>query len=128
MTFKEFKNAYDTMWNESESALINTEFMTQYCPSVDISGTNKILWGNILYAVWWFQENGFRASIIKNNTSGSEFAVVKDDVRDRFKLTATKNNPDKNNIVEYMEQFKKSFDMLCEIQELKAKLQSQKSV
>lgn len=124
MTFKEFKNIYDTMWNESESTVVNVEFMTQYCPSVDISGTNKILWGNILYTVWWFQENGFGASLIKNNTSGSEFTVTKNGVTDSFRLTSTLNNPDKCNIAEYMKQFEKSFNMLCEIKELKAKLKS----
>jgi hypothetical protein len=75
-----------------------------------------------LYAVWWFITNDFTGKIIKNNTAKTEYEITKNDVTDIFTLTATNQRPDKCDIKKYMELFNKSFNMKCELEQLKAQL------
>ena len=120
MTFKEFKNQYEDIWNTSKKDNPNIEIAHKI--GFDISGTNKILSNHALYAVYWLIVNGFEGKITKNNTAKTEYVVQKEGVTDTFTLTATNQSPTKCNIEQYMELFNKSFDMKCQIEQLKNEL------
>lgn len=121
MTFKEFKKLYETIWNESTETNPNIEF-TANLNKFNISYTNKVLSDSALYAVWYFVTNGFTGGIIKNNTAKTEYTIIKNGVTDTFTLTATNQSPTKCDIKKYMELFNKSFNMKCELEQLKAQL------
>jgi methionine aminopeptidase len=120
MTFKEFKNQYEYVWNSAEMDNPNTEIAHRI--GFDISGTNKVLSDHALYAVHWFIVNGFEGKITKNNTAKTEYIVQKEGVTDTFTLTATNQSPTKCNIEKYMELFDKSFNMKCQLEHLKNEL------
>lgn len=118
MEFSEFLAKYRYIWFTSHAMNPNKEF-EQYCQPITIC-TNKILSDSAVYAIWWFVQNGFYGSLITNNTSKTEWVVSRDDVTDNFTLTATQQNPKKCDIKSYMECFRKSFDMKCEIERLRS--------
>lgn len=120
MTFKEFKNQYENIWNTSKADNPNIETARRI--GFDISGTNKVLSDHALYAVYWFIVNGFEGKITKNNTAKTEYVVQKEGVTDTFTLTATNQSPTKCHIEKYMELFNKSFNMKCQIEHLKNEL------
>lgn len=71
------------------------------------------------YAIRWFEENGFEGSLEKQYLSKTYFTVTKDGVTDKFAL------PMGSNDIQYhpfMEQFAKTFELLCELEALKRKL------
>ena len=88
----------------------------------NIGSTDKVLSDSALYAVWYFITNDFTGGIIRNNTSKTEYKVTKNGVTDIFTLTATNQSPTKCDIKKYMELFNKSFNMKCELEQLKAQL------
>lgn len=118
MDFKEFENTYRHIWKVSTVDNPNIEFAVN-CPNVDISKTKYEFVYNPLYAIWWFQKNGFTAKIVKDNSSGTEFVVSKEGTDDTFRLTSTMWYKEKCDIVSYMQQFEKSFKMKQEIERLR---------
>lgn len=121
MTFNEFKRLYENTWNESTEANPNLEF-TINLDKFNIGSTDKVLSDSALYAVWYFITNDFTGGIIRNNTSKTEYKITKNGVTDTFTLTTTNQRPDKCDIKKYMELFNKSFNMKCELEQLKAQL------
>ena len=118
MEFKEFLTTYEKVWKTSTAENPNKEF-EKYCQPITIC-TDKILSDSAMYAIWWFVENGFFGSLVRNNTSKTEWIVTRNNVTDNFTLTATLQSPKKCNIKAYMKEFEKSFEMKCEIEKLKA--------
>lgn len=118
MEFKEFLTTYEKMWKTSIAENPNKEF-ERYCKPITI-GTNKILSDSAIYVTWWFMKNGFFGSLIRNNTSKTEWVVARNGVTDNFILTATLQSPKKCDIKAYMKEFEKSFNMKCEIERLSA--------
>ena len=80
------------------------------------------------YAIKWFNDNGFKGKVIHQWVSETAFEVEKNGVTDDFRLTATLQDPKKCNIKEYMEQFNRSFEMKCQIVNMKKALAEQKGV
>ena len=93
---------------------------------IDITNLKKYTSELEDYAIKWFNENGFNGKVIHQWVSETAFEVEKDGVKDNFRLTATMMDKRKCNIKEYMEQFKKSFDMLCQINRMKKELNERK--
>lgn len=118
MEFKELLAKYNGLWKTSTAENPNKEF-EQYCQPITIC-TNKILSDSAVYAIWWFVQNGFNGSLVRNDTNKTEWVVSRDSVTDTFTLTATQQNPKKCDIKAYMECFRKSFDMRCEIERLRS--------
>lgn len=125
MVFKEFERIYKYTWKVSTVDNPNTEFAVN-CPNVDISKSKYEFAHNTLYAIWWFQKNGFTAKIIKDNSSGTEFVVSKEGIDDTFRLTSTMWYKEKCDIVSYMQQFEKSFKMKQEIERLREQVKAGK--
>ena len=76
-------------------------------------------------AIKWLVDNGFSGKLIKYNTAVAELMLQKDGITDTLKLTNTALNSNKVNILDYMKQFDRSFEMLREITVLKSKLKSE---
>lgn len=119
MDFSKFLAIYRHIWFTSYAKNPNKEF-EHYCKPISLGDTDKTLSKSALYAIWWFIQNGFDGILTANNTSKTEWFVARDGVSDMFTLTATNQNPKKCNISAYMEDFRKSFEMKCEIEKLKA--------
>ena len=118
MEFKEFLATYGNVWKTSTEVNPNKEF-ERHCQPITIC-TDKLLSDSSMYATWWFVQNKFFGSLIRNNTNKAEWVVSKDGITDTFTLTSTQQNPKKCDIKAYMECFRKSFDMKCEIERLRA--------
>lgn len=86
---------------------------------IDVSKTDKELSSHVLYAIKWFEENGFAGELIVNNTKKTEFLISKDGIQETFTLTVAKQNPHKCDIAKYMELFAKSFELRQKIEQFK---------
>jgi hypothetical protein len=64
------------------------------------------------YAVKWFNDNGFDGGIDKQLLSKTKFSVSKNGVSDVFELP---NGLEKVNIKKVMNDYARSFDMLCRL-------------
>lgn len=71
------------------------------------------------FAIGWFDENGYTGKIVKQHVSKTIFEVSKDSVTDRFELS---QGVTLKNIDRYMEQFRKNWDVLCELERLRRKI------
>jgi hypothetical protein len=89
------------------------------CGDIDISKTYKELYSSLQKAITWLVNNGFSGKLVKYNTSGAELMLQKDGITDTLKLTNTTLNSNKVNILDYMKQFGKSFEMLKELTTLR---------
>lgn len=97
------------------------------CGNIDISKTNKELCLSLQKAIKWLVDNGFSGKLIKYNTGGAELLLQKEGITDILKLTNTTLNSNKVNILDYMKQFGKSFEMLIELTELRECVNTSKS-
>lgn len=68
------------------------------------------------FAIKWFEENGYSGRIIKQYISKTMFEISKDGIADKFELP---QGIVFKNIKGYMEQYKKNWEMLCELQRLR---------
>lgn len=73
------------------------------------------------FAIKWFEENGYSGRIIKQYISKTIFEIEKDGVTDKFELP---QEIEFKNIKGYMEQYKKNWEMLCELQRLREEAKS----
>ena len=68
------------------------------------------------YIFNWLKENGFNATLEKQYISKMKVTVTKDGVTDHAEfISGTKFD-----VKSYMEQYGKSFELLCELQKLRA--------
>lgn len=111
----------------TESSYINTDYPN--CDfeidefdygNIDVSKTSKELDISLKKAIGWLNNNGFTGKITTYNTNKVEITVSKNGVEDILTLTSAVRNPKKVDIVGYMNQFGKSFEMKKEIERLKA--------
>lgn len=68
------------------------------------------------YVIKWFNDNGFNGKVIKQYVSKTIFEIEKDNIVDKFELP---QGIVFNSISSYMKQFKKNWDMLCELNKLR---------
>lgn len=73
------------------------------------------------FAIKWFEENGYSGRIIKQYISKTIFEISKDGIADKFELP---QGIVFKNIKGYMEQYKKNWEMLCELQRLREEAKS----
>lgn len=78
---------------------------------IDVKNAKWDLSGKEKYAISWFEENGFDAILKKQYLSKTVFTVSKDDVSKEFELPSDDNEV---NVKQFMEQFRRDWDMLCE--------------
>ena len=63
-----------------------------------------------------FDDNGYNGKILKQYVSKTIFEISKDGITDKFELP---QSIDAKQIKNYMEQFQKNWDMLCELKQLR---------
>lgn len=85
---------------------------------IDISNAKYDFSKEELFAIKWFDENGYTGEIVKQYISKTIFRVAKDGITDTFVLPQGVVFRD---IGGYMEQYKRSWELSCKIQELKDK-------
>ena len=83
---------------------------------IDISNTRWDFSKEEKYAIKWFNDNGYDGKIIKQYISKTIFEISKDGITDKFELP---QGIVFKNIKGYMEQYKKNWEMLCELQRLR---------
>lgn len=89
---------------------------------IDISNAKWDFSKEEKYAIQWLNDNGYDGKIAKQYVSKTIFEVSKDGVTDKFELpqeVAFKN------IKKYMEQYRKNWELLCELQNLRKESQQQ---
>lgn len=64
----------------------------------------------------WFDDNGYNGKILKQYVSKTVFEISKDGITDKFELP---QSIDSKQIKNYMEQFQKNWDVLCELKKLR---------
>ena len=73
-----------------------------------------------LYAIKWFEENGYTGRIVRQYVSKTIFEISKDGVSDTFEL---RQGIVYKSIKQYMEQYRENWKLLCELHELRKEQQ-----
>lgn len=73
------------------------------------------------YAIRWFAENGYTGRIVKQYISKTVFEISKDGVTSKFEIP---QGIDLKNVKKYMEQYRKNWKVLCELQDLRNQMKS----
>jgi hypothetical protein len=68
---------------------------------------------NEKYVIKWLNDNQFEGKIVKQYVSKTIFEIEKDGIVDKFELPRGIEN-----ISAYMKQYKKNWNMLCELHKL----------
>lgn len=68
------------------------------------------------FVIKWFEENGYNGRIIKQYISKTIFEISKDGITEKFELP---QGIEFKNIKGYMEQYRKNWELLCELQRLR---------
>lgn len=87
---------------------------------IDVSKSYKEFGSSLLKAIKWLDDNGFEATLTTYNTDRAVFHVYRNGTEDELTLTNAVLNPTKVKILDYMEQFLKSFKLKQEIERLRA--------
>ena len=87
---------------------------------IDVSKSYKEFGSSLLKAIKWLDDNDFEATLTTYNTDRAVFHVYRNGTEDELTLTNAVLNPTKVKILDYMEQFLKSFKLKQEIERLKA--------
>ncbi len=64
----------------------------------------------------WLDDNEYNGKILKQYVSKTVFEISKDGITDKFELP---QSIDSKQIKNYMEQFQKNWDVLCELKKLR---------
>lgn len=67
-------------------------------------------------AIKWLDDNRYNVKILKQYVSKTVFEISKDGITDKFELP---QSIDSKQIKNYMEQFQKNWDILCELKKLR---------
>lgn len=67
-----------------------------------------------LFAIKWFEENGFEVELKEQFVSKAKFIVRKDNITDNFDLT---QGLKKMSVKQYMQQYKRQFELLKQLKE-----------
>lgn len=68
-----------------------------------------------IFVIKWFDENGYTGEIIKQYVSKTVFEISKDGITNKFELP---QGVSFNNIKGYMEQYRRNWEMLCELKKV----------
>lgn len=74
------------------------------------------------YVIQWFNDNGYDGKIIKQYISKTIFEISKDGITDKLELP---QGIVFKNIKGYMEQYRRNWEILCELHELRKRDQKQ---
>lgn len=88
---------------------------------IDVSCAKKNFSKEEQYAIKWLNEHNFDGRVEKQYVSKSIFTISKDGVTDKFELSAGISAGD---MARYMKQFEQNWNTLCELQKLRAKVNS----
>ena len=88
---------------------------------IDTSGAKWDFSKEEKYAIEWLNKNGYNGKIVKQYISKTIFEIEKDGVTDKFELP---QEIEFKNIKGYIEQYKKNWEMLCELQRLREEAKS----
>lgn len=88
---------------------------------IDTSGAKWDFSKEEKYAIEWLNKNEYNGKIVKQYISKTIFEIEKDGVTDKFELP---QEIEFKNIKGYMEQYKKNWEMLCELQRLREEAKS----
>ncbi len=69
------------------------------------------------FVIKWFEDNGYDGRIVKQYVSKTIFEISKDGITDKFELP---QGIVFKNIKGYMEQYRKSWNMTCELHRLRS--------
>ena len=83
---------------------------------VDITNAKWDLSKEEKSAIKWLDDNGYNGKILKQYVSKTIFEISKDGITDNFELP---QSIDSKQIKNYMEQFQKNWNMLCELKKLR---------
>ena len=83
---------------------------------IDITNAKWEFSKNEKFVIKWLEDNGYNGKIVKQYISKTIFEISKDGVTDKFELIQSIPS---QNIDEYMEQFKRNWEMLCQVQQLR---------
>ena len=88
---------------------------------IDISNAKWDFSKEEKFAIQWFNDNGYDGKIIKQYISKTIFEISKDGITEKFELP---QGIVFKNIKGYMKQFKKNWEMLCELHGLREEVKS----
>lgn len=88
--------------------------------NIDVSKTYKELSDSLKTVIHWLNSHEFAGSLKTYNTDRAELVVSKNNVSDTLTLTSHVLNPAKRRILDYMEEFGKSFALKEDIEKLRA--------
>lgn len=83
---------------------------------VDITNAKWDLSKEEKSVIKWLDDNGYNGKILKQYVSKTILEISKDGITDNFELS---QGIDSKQIKNYMEQFQKNWDMLCELKKLR---------
>ena len=83
--------------------------------------TDHIRCNEEMYAIDWFNKHGFEGTLDRQFPRKAKFTVGKNGVTDKFELLCCADY----DIAAYMEQYGRSFEMLCELTRLRAEMARQ---
>ncbi len=90
---------------------------------IDISSAKWDFSKEEKYVIDWFNKNGYEGKLERQYVSKTVFTVTKDGITDKFELPqgiAFKS------ISNYMKQFEKNWEMLCELHKLRKEVKEEK--
>lgn len=87
---------------------------------IDISNAKWELSKEEDFAIEWFEEHGYTGKIIRQYISKTIFEISKNGTTDQFELP---QGIVFKNMHGYMEQFRKNWDVLCELERLRREIQ-----
>ena len=86
---------------------------------IDISNAKWELSKEEDFAIEWFEEHGYTGKIIRQYISKTIFEISKNGTTDQFELP---QGIVFKNMHGYMEQFRKNWDVLCELERLRREI------
>ncbi len=90
---------------------------------IDLIKATRVLSNEEMYAVEWFNKHDYDGMLDRQFPRKAKFTVTKNGVTDKFELLCCANY----DIAAYMEQYARSFEMLCELTKLRAELARQRA-
>lgn len=88
---------------------------------IDLIKATRVLSNEEMYAIDWFNKHGFEGTLDRQYRRKARFTVTKNGVTDKFELLCCEDY----DIEGYMEQYERSFEMLCELTRLRTEMARQ---
>lgn len=88
---------------------------------IDLIKATRVLSNEEMYAIDWFNKHSFEGTLDRQYNRKAKLTVSKNGVTDKFELLCCADY----DIAAYMEQYGRSFELLCELTRLKAEMARQ---